>query len=544
MGASHSGELCAFPLPQPLLSPPSSSTVPLPPGLGEAGLVLDARCNIAPAALEALRAGERCDGSGGVADARGNASSIGDGAWGLPALGCPAPPRELLNSYPVRHAMLAREGRVMQYCYHAPLGNYLEALPAAFLLSLLLDLALIVHCDVRRGDHMAQFRTKVASVLPHYFRGPHIDWSSRVILPHNASDLHQPQGAFPQILRAPTGLRAQLNIRAQTEAVLAHPANRARLRAALGTGLAQHANLPGCLLRYLLAPSVRLEALVAAVPHHPRPSLDGQSLRSVAMHVRLGDHFLGATRGKDADSRSIAYQRNPIRAMRCLMRAAAERGHAGAERSSDEACLQAVVISDSGWVERCARRVLRSVAISPGVALHPHKSAGRALSDGAVDKLMVDWWLLARSRGLVSFVDGSSFSRLARAFRDASDPLGWSLELGRELGPDPAVCEQPRPTERARADWTRSPLRAPYCAAAAQLGCATRGLCARIGAPLTGEGPLAALVVVVAAVCVALSRIWRRAIAPHITQRLARAQAADESELAPFLRADEVDAET
>ncbi|KAG8459530.1 hypothetical protein KFE25_012865 [Diacronema lutheri] len=520
---------CAAPIPRQLVEPRADAAAPLAEALGEAGRFLDARCAIAPAALGALRAAERCDGRG-VHD--GDEPRLNASAWGLPAAGCPAPSAELVGAYSRRHAWLKAQGRVLQYCYHAPLGNYLEALPAALLISILVDLALVLHCDVRPGDHMAQFRTKVASVLPRYFHGPHIDWSGRAALPLNATDLRQRAGAFGVLARARAGMRAQLNIRAQPSAVLANARNRARLRAALGAPLADHPNLAGCLLRFLLAPTARLGALVGAVQHAPAATADGRALRAVAMHVRLGDHFLGATRGKDADSRSVAYQRDPLRAMRCLLRAAAERAGGGGGGGNGGGCLQAVVVSDSGWVEACARRVLRAVAITPGVALHPHKSAGRALGDGAVDKLVTDWWLLAQSRGLVMYVDGSSFSRMARAFRDASDPLGWSLVIGHALAAEPAACEQPRAAETAVADWSRAPFRLSFCAAAMPLGCATRGMCALARAPLSGEGALAALVAALAATAaVALARTVRRALAWR-----ARGRAQHESELAPFLR--------
>jgi hypothetical protein len=393
-----------------------------------------------------------------------------------------------------------------------------------------LDLALVVHCDVQTGDHMAQFRTKLPEVLPAYFKGAHFDWlapggaggASADVLPHNASALSQGPGAFVELGRASAGMRARLNTRALPAAVLAHPSNRRRLRAELGADLVDAPNLAGCLLRYLLKPSARLRALQAALAHAPAQAADSASLLAVALHVRLGDHFLGATRGKDADSRSLAYQRDPLRAMRCVARAAL---------GADGACLQAVVIADSGWVERCAARALASVALSPGIALHPHKSAGRALERSAIDKLFVDWWLLARARGLMTFIDGSSFSRTAAAFRDAGDPSGWTLRIGTALGPDAAACAQPTRGGAHDVPWTMSPARAGYCAVASRLSCVRGPVCALAGGgPLTGEGLLAALLV---AGCVLLGGAALRRLRQRAGER--RADAHDESELAPFL---------
>ena len=182
----------------------------------------------------------------------------------------------------------------------------------------------------------------------------------------------------------------------------------------------------GCLLRLVLAPTPRLERLERALPHVAPLSAYGLR-RSVVAHVRLGDSSFFAKNVSAAqrkrwrwvdDTQGLAYRRDPLRVMRCLARAS---------RSEGGGCLGCAVLSDSAFAEACAVALLDAPTITPGVAVHPQASATAvASSRAAVEKLALDWWLLARSHAALLFSGGSprtsSFAATALQFRDASAP--------------------------------------------------------------------------------------------------------------------------
>ena len=183
----------------------------------------------------------------------------------------------------------------------------------------------------------------------------------------------------------------------------------------------------GCLLRLVLAPTPRLERLERALPHVAPLSAYGLR-RSVVAHVRLGDSSFFAKNVSAAqrkrwrwvdDTQGLAYRRDPLRAMRCLARASGS--------SEGGGCLGCAVLSDSAFAEACAVALLDAPTITPGVAVHPQASATAvASSRAAVEKLALDWWLLARSHAALLFSGGSprtsSFAATALQFRDASAP--------------------------------------------------------------------------------------------------------------------------
>ena len=184
----------------------------------------------------------------------------------------------------------------------------------------------------------------------------------------------------------------------------------------------------GCLLRLVLAPTPRLERLERALPHVAPLSAYGLR-RAVVAHVRLGDSSFFANNASAAqrkrwrwvdDTQGLAYRRDPLRAMRCLARASGSSEGGGC-------CLGCAVLSDSAFAEACAVALLDAPTITPGVAVHPQASATAvASSRAAVEKLALDWWLLARSHAALLFSGGSprtsSFAATALQFRDASAP--------------------------------------------------------------------------------------------------------------------------
>jgi len=85
------------------------------------------------------------------------------------------------------------------------------------------------------------------------------------------------------------------------------------------------------------------------------------------------------------------------------------------------------------------------------------------------------------------------------------------------------VCAQPRPGETRLVEWTDSPLRLRFCAAAFKLSCTDAGLCALVRAPLTGEGPLAALLTACLLVfALAVGWALHRWLTPSSGERAAR----------------------
>lgn len=72
--------------------------------------------------------------------------------WGLPTHACPATPY-LLQEYPSSHERWLSEGRVLVHCSTSGgFGDYLKSLPSALVLSMLLELALVLRCDVPTFD--------------------------------------------------------------------------------------------------------------------------------------------------------------------------------------------------------------------------------------------------------------------------------------------------------------------------------------------------------------------------------------------------------
>ena len=243
---------------------------------------------------------------------------------------------------------------------------------------------------------------------------------------------------------AVASLRVSTNTDAEIAAILASPAAAAEARRRLGDMVSLD-NLAGCLLRYVLAPSARLARLEATLPHLPPLSAHGLRL-GVAAHIRLGDSMFmpsasvltaGAgsasmPRPKGAARRllsrwqwadelqGLAYRRDPALAMRCLMHASGSVVSAG--------CLGCAVISDAQHAERCATQLLDAPLLTPGFATHPLASpADVARSNRSIEKVVLDWWVLARSHAALLFSGNgplgqraSTLAGTAVQFRNAS----------------------------------------------------------------------------------------------------------------------------
>ena len=117
---------------------------------------------------------------------------------------------------------------------------------------------------------------------------------------------------------------------------------------------------------------------------------------------------------------------NPIGVLSCLLKLSLE-------DSGKQGCLQVIVLSDSSRVEACSAALLNGTLVTPGLAVHPLASDSRKLSESNIQKIFLDWILLARSKGIMTVggaaQGGSSFLQTARSFRDATDARGWSVDL-------------------------------------------------------------------------------------------------------------------
>ena len=226
--------------------------------------------------------------------------------------------------------------------------------------------------------------------------------------------------------------------------------------------------LAGCLLFAVLAPTPHLVALLARVPNSPRVGGGGSAGRersgtmrlhqSVGAHVRTGDAAFTRDATKlrwrfSSVHHMSAFHHSPVGAMRCLQQASSD----GLEhRGTTRGCLGCFLASDSPVAIRCARRLLAAPTLTDGEAVHlgvaPAALTRRA---GSVDKIFLDWWLLARSRVLINFqaellreprnasenpmahpskwtlgrAHTSSFVETALMFRDASSPHGRTIKL-------------------------------------------------------------------------------------------------------------------
>ena len=83
--------------------------------------------------------------------------------------------------------------------------------------------------------------------------------------------------------------------------------------------------------------------------------------------------------------------------------------------------------SDAQHAERCATQLLDAPLLTPGVATHPLASpADVARSNRSIEKVVLDWWLLARSHAALLFSGNghrqrpSTLAGTAVQFRNAS----------------------------------------------------------------------------------------------------------------------------
>ena len=166
------------------------------------------------------------------------------------------------------------------------------------------------------------------------------------------------------------------------------------------------AALHSCALELLMQPTRRLAALSDAFfsRHGVRQAANGEPLLA-AIHARLGDGNMRADasviKSNQGDVRWISEQRpnairsDPLGALSCF---------------STMQPSKHLLITDSSQAAECARR--NGVITTTGDAVH--LGAASQLKQGNVDKLMLDWWLLATIPEAGRFGSQSNFLVTAR----------------------------------------------------------------------------------------------------------------------------------
>ena len=471
--------------------------------------------------------------------------------WGLPTPECPAAPY-LLHDFPIQHQQWRAQGRVLVHCNRGTgLGDYLRGLPSAFILSLILELAFVVECDQVQTNSGLPMR--LSHYLQRYFQGPHFNFSGSGVVNESVITYELKSNLMARHPRwsGVGGVRVYTNPSAVAKRLFMF--NQAKLRTQMGNWTQMHwSTFEGCILRFLLAPSERLEKLLQAVtfPHAARlsPSKSARSrdlhsaprvtnedsksgaglLLAVAIHIRTGDAAFFNSSSSAAiarswrwstDVRSTLFSKDALLPMRCLLRASSIQSSIHLSRTvatrmnrtkhgihqhldasqlpfrcrtfdqepdrcaqasvsrmpcqytagtcrlvrrafdpppdpktprspdmrtltdlpvilkhkalndSSIGCLSCVVLSDSVEVIRCARSALEAPLIVPGQPVHTVANANDPSrnTDTNIDKVFLDWWLLALSAGTV-WSENSAFLMTALRFKLATSSGGFEID--------------------------------------------------------------------------------------------------------------------
>ena len=375
---------------------------------------------------------QQCQSSASVSPQVDDSAPV---SWGLPTAACPLDEeaaRFWLTEFPAKHARWKKEGRVLIHCDRSALGNYMRVLPTALLVSVLLELALVLECD-KPADSM---RKSAELPLSEYFRSPHIDWHrGRLALGDRAAELDL-NGIFQWGTRKnadTSNNRLQPGrwsaVRLYTDA--AHQTARLLGPGILGdfaprlAGLLsnwsgvtlvakQHAlrkatpwpgrripgtelpdsghQLNGCLLRYLLAPTRKLQQAFQALSPLPRrdPRQPGDLLSLTTLYVRLGDSVFHANRKLAFSTRQTRRRHSPLAPRHLSVLALFAGGRPG--RVHAERCAVRLDHRDRKVCSRIAEatHALPGRASSPDGVARPGRALQRAERPEVFPRLVLD----------------------------------------------------------------------------------------------------------------------------------------------------------
>ena len=349
------------------------------------------------------------------------------------------------------------------------------------MLSLVLELAFVMKCD--SVEYNQGHPVMLGQLLHRYFEPPHVDWRGSGKVDRNNPEYKLLATLMKRHARFVPDSGVRVRTAPSAYARRLYMFNRARLAPMIGdlSHVPTH-RMEGCLLRYLLAPSSRLKRLVSNLVQTDVKrgagrgggsggnKHSGDSFTSlmpvVGMHVRLGDAAFFADRAAKRRAKAAGwlfteevrphfFQKAPGRMFACLRRAAAltqgsealanfgRRGGPanvtvgdGAAATKQAAhssplspprCLGCVVVSDSKAVDEYARKSLDAPLLTPGDGVQLVANQGDAsMTAENVDKAFLDWWLLARAAGTLTF-GPSAFATTAIRFRDATSAAGFRI---------------------------------------------------------------------------------------------------------------------
>ena len=357
--------------------------------------------------------------------------------WGLPSAGCTGNwTHYWTRIYPEQHRRWRAQGRVVAHCTdHTGFGNYLRSIPAALVYSAITEQALTFMCDTGRSEQAGFRQVALPRLLAKYFRGPHFDWAFEPSMPRRivTVDLFQTQmqpHLWPR--NVSQGSRVTSTLSTWPRRVLQFTKTWPYFARYFGPHataeiLKRGINLEGCLLRYLLAPKPVLQRAVLQVTG--LPLLPHRLLPVAALHVRAGDgrSFVQSDSKwyMQHDVRASVYDANPAGAFECLARLSrasqVTSQLAAAQQGAAAACMPCVVLSDSSAVEECSRRSLGQPILTPGSSVHLSASPLHLATDATnVQRIFLDWLLLATSAATVMVASDSTFASTAWNFKVAS----------------------------------------------------------------------------------------------------------------------------
>jgi hypothetical protein len=352
--------------------------------------------------------------------------------WGLPSAGCSFSwIRFWVQEYPRLHAQWRAEGRVAVHCSSATgFGNWVQGLAGALVYSMIMGQALTLRCDdpdvmKRETGHVV----RIHESLPHYLRSPHFDWDfdpPRPVPTKSSVDLYATQmnpSAWPWNSSKSTRVVTTHAVHARRVLLFTQSIAPSWRRYFSDTEVSEllrtsdHA-IGSCLLRYLLAPTPRLQhAVRAASGVEVRPS---GLMPLAAMHVRIGDSSFTSHdstakwqfRTEELRGGLGLFKAHPAAPLECLLRLS--------ERA-DGRCVSCVVLTDSVHVESCAHAALGAHVTTPGASVHFGASSTTKTADPLnQQRVYLDWFLLAHSAASLQMSPGSTFAGTARQYRAAS----------------------------------------------------------------------------------------------------------------------------
>jgi len=344
------------------------------------------------------------------------------------------------QSLPSIHKAARAAGRVVFFCSQSDgLGAFLWSLTAGIAFSLLTERALILHCE--RGENPSA--ESLTRHLAAFFVSDYFDWSwpveghwpERPRTVELTAESVINQDFRPELFGNDTAVVLVANEHSGVDRLLRNTSgSRRRLEALLGPpeelrGTSRFSSREqaaraydawmiqavGCLLRFYLGPTRHLLELEERImrTYRLRYTPDGMLIDAVGLHMRFGDGWMVAPQSRwlwATDKYHHAAESDLPGVL----------GGLAAASSTATGCRGCVAVMDADWAARNTTRLYPAVALTaPTTGGRPvHFGASQNISGADVDRLFLDWWLLARSAA-IAVVRPSTFSKSASHYRSA-----------------------------------------------------------------------------------------------------------------------------